>query len=94
LGEPLSLNSDYREWKALLEAAGVPDGRLHAARPAAATVLLVLGLPERAEMSVMGWSRTAVAARYRHLTDSIRRDVADPIGGVLWAGRKRADDAN
>jgi integrase len=43
-GRPLSLNSDYREWKALLQAAGVPDGRLHDARHTAATVL-VLGVP-------------------------------------------------
>jgi hypothetical protein len=32
IGKSLSLNSDYREWKALLQAAGVPDGRLHDAR--------------------------------------------------------------
>ena len=32
LGKPLSLNSDYREWKAVLQAAGVADGRLHDAR--------------------------------------------------------------
>ncbi len=38
VGKPLSLNSDYREWKALLKAAGVPDGRLHDARHTAATV--------------------------------------------------------
>ena len=63
LGKPLSLNSDYRDWKALLRAAGVPDGRLHDARRTAATVLLVLGVPERTVMSVMGWSSTAIAAR-------------------------------
>src|SRR5512133_2791460 len=76
-GRPLSLNSDYREWKALLQAAGVPDGRLHDARHTAATVLLVLGVPERTVMSLMGWSSTAMAARYQHVTDPIRRDVAD-----------------
>jgi integrase len=94
LGKPLSLNSDYREWKALLQSAGVPDGRLHDARHTAATVLLVLGVPERTVMSVMGWSSTAMAARYQHVTDPIRRDVADRIGGLLWAERKGADDAN
>ena len=94
LGKPLSLNSDYREWKALLQAAGVPDGRLHDARHTAATVLLVLGVPERTVMSVMGWSSTAMAARYQHVTDPIRRDVADRIGGLLWAERRGADDAN
>jgi integrase len=94
LGKPLSLNSDYRQWKALLQAAGVPDGRLHDTRHTAATVRLVLGVPERTVMSVMGWSSTAMAARYQHVTDPIRRDVADRIGGLLWAERKGADDAD
>ena len=84
-GGPLSLNSDYREWKALLEAAKVPDGRLHDARHTAATVLRVPGVPERTVMSVMGWSSTAMAARYQHVTDPIRRDVADRVGGLLWS---------
>jgi integrase len=85
VGEPLNPNSDYHEWKALLRAAGVRDGRLHDARHTAATVLLVLGVPERTVMSVMGWSSTSMAARYQHVTDPIRRDVARRIGGLLWA---------
>ena len=93
LGKPLSLNSDYRDWKALLQAAGVPDGRLHDARRTAATVLLVLGVPERTVMSVMGWSSTAMAARYQHVTDPRRRDVPDRIGGLLWAEQRGTDDA-
>jgi hypothetical protein len=44
----------------------------------------VLGVPERMLMSVMGWSSTAMAARYQHVTDPIWRDVADRIGGLLW----------
>ena len=93
-GKPLSLNSDYREWKALLRAAEVPDGRLHDARHTAATVLLVLGVPERTVMSVMGWSSSSMAARYQHVTDPIRRDVADRIGGLLWAASKGVGDEN
>jgi integrase len=84
VGRPLNPNSDYHEWKALLKAAGVRDGRLHDARHTAATVLLVLGVPERTVMSVMGWSSTAMAARYQHVTDPIRRDVARRVGGLLW----------
>jgi integrase len=45
-------------------------------------------------MSVMGWSSTTMAARYQHVTDPIRRDVADRIGGLLWADRKGVSDAN
>lgn len=83
-GAPLIPNSDYHEWKALLRASGVRDARLHDARHTAATVLLVLGVPERTVMGIMGWSSTAMAARYQHITDPIRRDVAKRVGGLLW----------
>ena len=82
---PLIPNSDYHRWKALLREAGVRDARLHDTRHTAATVLLVLGVPERTVMSVMGWSSTSMAARYQHVTDPIRRDVARRVGGLLWA---------
>jgi integrase len=91
-GEPLNPNSDYHEWKGLLRRAGVRDGRLHDARHTAATVLLVLGVPERAVMGVMGWSSTAMAARYQHVTDPIRRDVARRVGGLLWSEPTGNDD--
>ena len=56
LGRPIIPNTDYLEWKALLQRAGVRHARLHDARHTAATVLLVLGVPERTVMSIMGWS--------------------------------------
>jgi integrase len=84
-GEPLNPNTDYHEWKALLERAGVREARLHDARHTAATMLLALGVPERAAMGIMGWSSTAMAARYQHMTDPIRQDIAKRVGGLLWA---------
>jgi hypothetical protein len=51
---------------------------------AAATVLLLLRVTERTVMSVMGWSGTAMAARYQHVVASVRRDVAIQVGGLLW----------
>jgi len=90
-GRPLNPKTDYREWKSLLRGAGVRDGRLHDARHSAATVLLLLGVPERAAMGIMGWSTTAMAARYQHITDPIRRDVAQRVGGLLWSDRRRSD---
>lgn len=83
-GEPLNPRTDYDEWKRLLTAAGVRDGRLHDARHTASTVLLILGVPERTVMAIMGWSSTAMAARYQHVTDPIRQDVARRVGGLLW----------
>jgi hypothetical protein len=54
-------------------------------RNTAATVLLLLGVPERTVMGLMGWSNTAMAARYQHIIAAIRRDVATKLGGLLWA---------
>jgi len=84
VGRPIAPNSDYHEWRALLERAGVRHARLHDARHTAATVLLVLGVPERTVMSIMGWSSTSMAARYQHVTDPIRREVADRVGSLLF----------
>jgi integrase len=94
MGQPLNSNSDYHRWKALLKAAGVRDARLHDARHTAATVLLVLGVPERTAMGIMGWSSTSMAARYQHVTDPIRQAVVDQVGGLLWADREAGQDAN
>ena len=87
-GNALSPNMDYREWKALLVAAGVRDGRLHDARHTAATVLLLLGVPDRAVMDLMGWSSSAMVKRYQHITAPVRMDIAKPVGGLLWAVRR------
>jgi integrase len=47
----------------LLEEAGVREARLHDARHTAATTLLLLGVPERAVMNIMGWSNAAMVRR-------------------------------
>jgi integrase len=88
VGQPINPSTDYHAWKASLRQAGVREGRLHDARHTAATVLLVLGVPERTVMDVMGWSSTAMAAHYQHVTDPIRREVATRVGGLLWAPEK------
>ncbi|WTX05676.1 site-specific integrase [Streptomyces canus] len=54
-GEPLNPNTDYHRWKDLLRAAKVRDGRLHDARHTAATVLLILGVPDSVVDRIMGW---------------------------------------
>ncbi|HEX6500164.1 MAG TPA: site-specific integrase [Micromonosporaceae bacterium] len=83
-GEPVNPRTDYDEWKRLLRLAGLRDGRLHDARHTAATVLLILGVPERAVMGIMGWSNSSMAARYQHLTAQVHRDIARRVGGLLW----------
>ncbi|MFD4536251.1 tyrosine-type recombinase/integrase [Kitasatospora sp. NPDC058397] len=85
-GEPLNPSTDYHHWKRLLREAGIRDGRLHDARHNASTVLLLLGVPERIVMAIMGWSSTAMAQRYQHVTDPMLHDVGRKIGGLLWSG--------
>ncbi|MZF56777.1 tyrosine-type recombinase/integrase [Streptomyces sp. SID5594] len=93
-GRGTSTRTDYDDWKELLAAAGVRDGRLHDARHTAATVLLILGVSERAVMGLMGWSTTAMAARYQHMVDTVRTDVARQVDGLIWksAGELPKDD--
>ncbi|MGH3859976.1 tyrosine-type recombinase/integrase [Actinokineospora sp.] len=85
LGHPVHPKVDHMAWKALLGAAKVRDARLHDARHTAATMLLALGVPTTAVMTVMGWSQAAMAKRYQHNTPEITRAIADKVGGLLWA---------
>jgi integrase len=84
LGEPLQNISDYRRWKALIRDAGVRDARLHDARHTAATTLLLLGVSERAVIDMMGWSTAKMTLVYQHITDAVRKDVADKVGSFIW----------
>jgi integrase len=83
-GCPINTRTDLKRWKDLLDAAGVREMRLHDARHTAATVLLILGVPERAVMDVMGWSNTSMASRYQHVTAVVTTDIAARVGALLW----------
>ena len=88
-GRPIDPRADYAEWKALLEAAGVREARLHDARHTAATMLLVLNVPSRMVMDLMGWSQLSMTQRYQHVPFPLRRDVADELGHLLWSTERR-----
>jgi len=47
----------------------VREARLHDARHTAATVLLLLGVPDRTVMGLMGWSNSSMTRRYQHITE-------------------------
>lgn len=92
-GRGTSPRTDYDDWKELLADAKVRDGRLHDARHTAATVLLILGVSERAVMGLMGWSSTAMAARYQHMVDTVRTNIARQVDGLIWKPEgERPDD--
>jgi hypothetical protein len=70
-----------------LQEAGLREARLHDARHTAATVLLILGQPGTTVMTLMGWSSGSMAARYQHVTDAIRSEVARQVGSLIWDAR-------
>ncbi|MGJ5898498.1 tyrosine-type recombinase/integrase [Streptomyces niveiscabiei] len=87
LGGPLSPNTDYHDWKHLLEDASVRDARLHDARHTAATVLMLLGVPDRVIDQIMGWepgTSVSMRARYLHVPDAMLKDVARKIAEAIW----------
>ncbi len=92
-GSPLVPNTDYHHWKELLRLAGVRDGRLHDARHTAATVLLLLGVPDVVVDAIMGWEPGGSArmrSRYMHVTGPVLKNVARRVGDALWS----SPDAN
>ncbi|MET9695602.1 site-specific integrase [Streptomyces sp. NPDC006529] len=87
LGGPLIPNTDYHDWKKLLGDAGVRDARLHDARHTAATVLMLLGVPDRVIDQIMGWepgTSARMRARYLHVPDAMLKDVAQKIAVAIW----------
>src|SRR5947209_13061450 len=45
---------------------------------------LVLRQPTPTVMSLMGWSSESMAARYQHVTDAMRSQVATQVGDLIW----------
>ncbi|MFD3512552.1 tyrosine-type recombinase/integrase [Streptomyces sp. NPDC058657] len=89
VGRPVNPRFDWEEWKRLLKAAKVRDGRLHDARHTAATVLLLLGIPDTAVDGIMGWEPGgAQRRRYQHLTAPILKNIADKMGRTLWPAER------
>ncbi|SQD97756.1 hypothetical protein FMEAI12_4280062 [Parafrankia sp. Ea1.12] len=76
----------------LLTDAKVRAARLHDARHTAATMLLVLKVPTRAVMDVMGWSQASMAKRYQHVPTEVLTGIADLVGGLLWQTMQQERD--
>jgi len=55
-------------------------------------MLLVLNVPTRAVMDLMGWSQASMTGRYQHVPDALRREVAARLGDLLWSGPEDDDE--
>ncbi len=89
-GRPLGHKGDHAAWKALLATAGVRDARLHDARHTAASLLLVLKVPARVVMDILGHSSYQLTMNtYSHVAPELSSEAADLMAGALWG---TADD--
>ena len=43
-------------------------------------------------MDVMGWSSSSMVKRYQHVTAPVRMDIAERVGGLLWAATEAEGD--
>jgi integrase len=55
-------------------------------------MLMVLRVPVRAMMDMMGWSAASMATRYTHVPDEVRHEYAAQLGGLLWAANDSSAD--
>jgi integrase len=92
-GRPIDARRDHGDWRKLLASAGVRLARLHDARHTAATMLLVLKVPTRAVMDVMGWSQPSMTTRYQHVPAEVRASIAEQVGSLLWHAERPVEGA-
>ena len=84
-GKPVGHKRDHAEWKALLADAGVRDARLHDARHTAASLLLLLKVPARVVMEMLGHSSYQLTMNtYSHVAPELNSEAARLMAGALW----------
>lgn len=83
-GRPIDGKDDWRAWRALLDEAGVPHVRLHAARHTAATMLLAQDVPVKVAMEILGHTKSSMTEGYQHRVDELHVAAADRLASAWW----------
>jgi len=84
-GKPIGHKIDHAGWKALLVDAGVRDARLHDARHTAASLLLLLKVPARVVMDILGHSSYQLTMNtYSHVAPELNSEAAELMALALW----------
>ena len=94
-GKPVGRKRDHTDWKTLLAEAGVRDARLHDARHTAASLLLLLKVPARVVMDILGHSSYKLTMNtYSHVAPELNSEAAQLMAGALWdSPSAQADEA-
>ncbi len=84
-GTPIDSRADRRDWDQLLKDSEVRPARLHDARHTAATTLLIMGVPARVVMQILGHSQIGLTlGTYSHVVPELATDAADKIAQAYW----------
>jgi len=93
-GRPVGHKRDHADWKALLADAGVRDARLHDARHTAASLLLLLKVPARVVMEILGHSSYQLTMNtYSHVAPELNAEAAQLMAEALWDDPGAPQDA-
>ncbi|WP_179251327.1 tyrosine-type recombinase/integrase [Enemella evansiae] len=82
-GHPIDHSVDRRDWKKVVDQAGISKTRIHDLRHTNATMLLMNNVDTRTVMSMLGWSRTAIAARYQHPVAEMQKNAATKVADFM-----------
>ena len=85
-GLPIDSRADRRDWDQLLQDAEVRPARLHDARHTAATTLLLMGVPARVVMQILGHSQIGLTlGTYSHVVPELATDAANKLAAAYWS---------
>ncbi len=80
---PVSLTMIQRFWQRVRSDAELDDVRLHDARHTYASIAIMAGETVPIVGRLLGHNDTATTLKYTHLAETVMRDAADAMGGVL-----------
>lgn len=83
-GRAMDTRQDGVHWHKLLDKAGVNHRRLYDARHSAATMLLLMGVPTKVVMDILGHSQISVTMKYQHTVDALRAEAARVTQAGIW----------
>lgn len=89
-GKPIDPKADHRAWEQLLQRAGLPDSRLHAARHTAGTMMLATGTDIRIVQEVLGHARVTTTQIYTDVAMDVKREAVDRAMTALLDGNLTA----
>ncbi|HZU60733.1 MAG TPA: site-specific integrase [Solirubrobacteraceae bacterium] len=88
LGTPLDGRWVTRTFQRILARAGIERRRFHDLRHSAATTMLVLGVPARVVMEILGHANVSTTLGiYAHVVPELQREAADRIDAFLGGSR-------